>query len=453
MHIHILGICGTFMAGIAKIAKELGHDVTGQDESFYPPMSQLLEKLNIKATKNYDLNDLPKDADCYIVGNAMKRGMPAVEFILENKLPMISGPEWLNQYVLKNKRVIAISGTHGKTTTSSLVTHILETAGLNPSFLIGGAPLNFDCSARWTDSEWFVIEADEYDTAFFDKRSKFIHYFPEILSINNLEYDHADIFKNIDDIIFQFHCLVRLIPKNGCIIYPSNNPYIQQVLDKGLWSQAITVNDLKGWHIEHQDKSPRTFDIFEGKKKKLSVQWKLIGEHNESNALIACVICQKIGIDVEDICTALSTFRSVKRRLQIVAQNDEVTLYDDFAHHPSSIQLTLNGLKKTLSSNDKLIAILDFASYTMRKGVHAKKLASALSVADEAILIRPQFEISDLPKQVKIVSDTQEIAKKIDLSSQHLHIVMMSNRSVETIKEQLVRSCKLKQGVDVAKLG
>jgi UDP-N-acetylmuramate: L-alanyl-gamma-D-glutamyl-meso-diaminopimelate ligase len=425
MHIHILGIAGTFMGGIALIAKQMGYKVSGQDANIYPPMSEQLSEQNIDFTSGYNANDLPK-ADLFLIGNAMSRGNECVEYILSNNLNYTSAPLWLGENLLKNKWVIAVSGTHGKTTTASIITHILEDNGFNPSFLIGGICENLQVSSRLTDSLFFVIEADEYDTAFFDKRSKFIHYHPNTLIVNNIEFDHADIFNNIDDIFTQFHNLIRTLPQQAQIIYPSVDENIQKVLEKGVWSE------LKNFEIPEFD-TQNNLTNFEFEKQKTS--WKMLGKHNISNAIAALLACKNAGIPLENSTKSLSSFKGVKRRLEVKFQNDDVTIYDDFAHHPTSIKTTISGLRKNIT-NEKIIVILELRSNTMKTGYFNDELIDSLKDADEVLVFK---ELINAPNTTTY-DKTDDIIKA--LKNKTGHIIFMSNGDFENIIDRFIQTIK-----------
>jgi UDP-N-acetylmuramate: L-alanyl-gamma-D-glutamyl-meso-diaminopimelate ligase len=425
MHIHILGIAGTFMGGIALIAKQMGHKVSGQDANIYPPMSEQLSEQNIDFTSGYNANDLPK-ADLFLIGNAMSRGNECVEYILSNNLNYTSAPLWLGENLLKNKWVIAVSGTHGKTTTASIITHILEDNGFNPSFLIGGICENLQVSSRLTDSLFFVIEADEYDTAFFDKRSKFIHYHPNTLIVNNIEFDHADIFNNIDDIFTQFHNLIRTLPQQAQIIYPSVDENIQKVLKKGVWSE------LKNFEIPEFD-TQNNLTNFEFEKQKTS--WKMLGKHNISNAIAALLACKNAGIPLENSTKSLSSFKGVKRRLEVKLKNDALTIYDDFAHHPTSIKTTISGLRKNIT-NEKITVILELRSNTMKTGYFNDELIDSLKDADEVLIFK---ELIKAPNAT-IYDKTDDIIKA--LKNQTGHITFMSNGGFENIIDRFIQTIK-----------
>ena len=335
MHVHIIGICGTFMAGIASIAKQLGMQVTGSDKNIYPPMSDVLINQGISISQGYEALLVTQQPDLYIIGNAATRGLPIIEDILKHKRSYQSGPAWLYEYVLSKKKVIAISGTHGKTTTSSLMTHVLESCGENPGFLIGGVPINFECSARITSSKYFVIEADEYDTAFFDKRSKMVHYCPDIAVINNLEFDHADIFDSIKDIQKQFHGMVRVMPSNGLIICPDGIETIEQLLSMGVWSQIIRFNKPEKLHAELLVDDGSLFNIYEGKKLITRIEWNLIGQHNIQNALAVIAICLQLSLPIKQVTEAFKKFKQNQSYLSEYGFKDVIALeyIGDFIRH------------------------------------------------------------------------------------------------------------------------
>jgi UDP-N-acetylmuramate: L-alanyl-gamma-D-glutamyl-meso-diaminopimelate ligase len=421
MHIHILGIAGTFMGGIALIAKELGHTVSGQDEHIYPPMSTQLHDQNILFTSGYSPEDLPQ-ADLFLIGNALSRGNKCIEYILDNNLNYTSAPLWLGENVLKNKWVIAVSGTHGKTTTSSIVTHILDDNGLNPSFLIGGICENFGISSRLTNSPFFVIEADEYDTAFFDKRSKFIHYYPNTLIINNVEFDHADIFNSIEDIYQQFHNLIRTLPQQAQIIYPQDDTHIQTILQQGVWSQqkSFTTPDFA---VQNNQ------TIFEFEDEKIC--WNLLGKHNINNAIAALLACHHAGVPLHYATQSLASFKGVKRRLEIKFQDEDVTIYDDFAHHPTSIQTTIAGLKKH-AQHEKIIVVLELRSNTMKSGYFNQELIQSLQEADEVLVLQHLINSNN----ATTYNTTDEIITA--LRGKTGNIVFMSNGGFEGIIERFI---------------
>lgn len=383
-HIHFLGICGTFMGSLAVLARQQGYKVTGSDQAVYPPMSTYLESLGIEIIQGYEVEQLNTKPDIVIIGNAMKRGMPVVERVLDEGMNYFSGPEWLYQSILKHKHVIAISGTHGKSTTTTLMVKILEEAGLTPSFLIGGISQDLGVSSRLTDSPYFVIEADEYDTAFFDKRSKFVHYHPTTLLINNIEFDHADIFNSVEDIYRQFHHMIRAIPSKANIIYPSQDQHIAKVLEMGCWSNQIAMSSPYP-KITPISADYRSFVIHESDTVSTQVQWSMMGEHNAQNALSAYTIARSLGIDASVIAKAMTTFKGIKRRLECLYEDQFSRLYDDFAHHPTAIKHTLQTLKAQDASRE-VIALVDPRSNTMKMGVHNHELKEALAYADKVWL-------------------------------------------------------------------
>jgi UDP-N-acetylmuramate: L-alanyl-gamma-D-glutamyl-meso-diaminopimelate ligase len=380
MHIHILGICGTFMGGIAVIARQAGHEVTGCDSSVYPPMSTQLESHGIKLIEGYDPSQIELKPDIFVIGNVVSRGNPLMEEILNRNLQYISAPQWLSENVLKDKWVLAVSGTHGKTTTSSMLAWILEYAGMKPGFLIGGIPENFSVSARLSsDSSFFVIEADEYDTAFFDKRSKFVHLQPRTAILNNLEYDHADIFVDLASIMQQFHHFVRLIPENGLIITNGREENLEEVLAKGCWTPIEKIGVDDGWQASTLG-NDSTDISFRGKSQG-TLNWGLMGEHNRMNALAALAAAHHVGVTIETGITALTKFKNVKRRMELCGVANEITVYDDFAHHPTAIQTTLEGLRNKVN-DARIIAVLEPRSNTMKMGIWQDRLAESLKAAD-----------------------------------------------------------------------
>lgn len=439
MHIHIIGVCGTFMAGIAALAKARGIRVTGCDEHIYPPMSDILQALEIEVTQGYGVTDFNEPPDLYVIGNAAKRGMPIIEDILTHKKPYVSGPEWLYQSILRTKKVIAVSGTHGKTTTSSLLAWTLECAGLNPSFLIGGVPANFSGSARLTESDWFVIEADEYDTAFFDKRSKMVHYRPDVALVNNLEFDHADIFENIVDIQKQFHGMLRLVPENGLIICPDGVSSINRLLEMGTWSKVIRTNQASGLHCQLIEPSGNQFSIFNGSSKLADVNWNLIGEHNIQNALAVFAICLDLGIEPNLIAQALHTFKNVKRRMEFKGTINGVTVYDDFAHHPTAIASTIAGLKAKIGQGS-LLVIVDFGSHTMKRGVMFEEVVAAVAQSNKAIFFNAPMTEKILPSHIDNCNSLKDLDSKLQQAKSYQHILVMSNKANQSILS-LIEQC------------
>jgi len=381
MHLHILGICGTFMGGIAAIARSAGHTVTGCDANVYPPMSDQLRALGIDLIEGYDAEQADLKADVFVVGNVVTRGNPLLEAILERGLPYTSGPQWLADNVLKDKWVLAVAGTHGKTTTAAMLAWILDDARMRPGFLIGGIPQNFGVSARLTDSPFFVIEADEYDTAFFDKRSKFIHYRPRSVILNNLEYDHADIFPDLAAIETQFHHLVRTVPGNGLIVANGREASLERVFERGLWTPVERFGSSGGWTAGEAD-AQGGFDVFFNSARQGRVNWDLLGEHNRMNALAAIAAARHAGVPAAAAIDALSRFENVKRRMEIRGAVHGITVYDDFAHHPTAIATTIEGLRRKVG-HARILAVLEPRSNTMKLGVMKAQLPASLSDADQ----------------------------------------------------------------------
>ncbi|MFK7794572.1 MAG: UDP-N-acetylmuramate:L-alanyl-gamma-D-glutamyl-meso-diaminopimelate ligase [Gammaproteobacteria bacterium] len=384
MHIHFLGVCGTFMGGLALLAKQMGYQVTGSDEGVYPPMSTQLEAAGIDLIEGFDASQLDIRPDQVVVGNVMTRGHSVIERMLSEQWPMISGPQWLSEHLLQSRWVLAVSGTHGKTTTASMLAWILEHAGMQPGFLIGGVPNDFGVSARIGDKPFFVIEADEYDTAFFDKRSKFVHYQPRTLIINNIEFDHADIFRDLQDVQKQFHHVIKILPQLGKLIFNGDDENIQQVLDQGLWSEneSFGVKASNYWHLAnvHDKKNPYKISTQGGKR--YEGRLSLLGEHNALNAMAAISAARHAGVSVEHSLKALSNFTGVKRRLENKGVYDGITIYDDFAHHPTEIKCTLEAFKQQYDKQ-RMIVVFEPRSNTMQMGIHAHRLKEALSPATE----------------------------------------------------------------------
>ena len=401
MRIHILGICGTFMGGLAMLARSLGHEVTGSDANVYPPMSTLLEKQGISLIQGYDASQLEPQPDLVIVGNAMTRGNPCVEAVLERNIPYMSGPQWLHDFVLRDRWVVAVAGTHGKTTTAGMATWILEACGYKPGFVIGGVPGNFDVSARLGDSPFFVIEADEYDCAFFDKRSKFVHYCPRTLILNNLEFDHADIFDDLKAIQKQFHHLVRIVPGQGRIILPENDINLKQTMAMGCWSEQELVGEQGHWQAKKLNADASEWEVLLDGEKVGEVKWGLVGEHNMHNGLMAIAAARHVGVLPADAANALGSFINARRRLELRGEANGVTVYDDFAHHPTAILATLAALRGKVGGTARILAVLEPRSNTMKMGICKDDLAPSLGRADEVFLLQPQH----IPWQVAEVAD------------------------------------------------
>lgn len=451
MHIHILGICGTFMGSLAVLAKQLGYKVSGSDQHVYPPMSTQLEEQGIKLSEGYDPAHLQDKPDMIVIGNTCSRGNPAVEYVLNEGLPYCSGQQWLAEHVLKDRWVLAVAGTHGKTSTASMLTWILEYAGLEPGFLIGGIPKNFDASASLGEQAYFVIEADEYDSAFFDKRSKFIHYRPRTVIMGNLEFDHADIFPNLESIQTQFHHLVKLIPENGLIISPTENANLAAVFDKGSWSPhenfAVGEEANSDWQVNLLQKDGSRFMV-KHEAQEVAVHWCLLGQHNVQNAIAAIAAAAHVGVSLQTSCNALAEFSGVKRRMEKLGNFDGISVYDDFAHHPTAIKTTLDGKRAALDASDKverLIAVIEARSTTMKMGYHQNTLADSLAAADkvywyknaETKLDLDAIASSCLP-EFKTMESVGSLIEDIVAESQSGdHIVVMSNGGFEGFHQRL----------------
>ncbi len=445
MHVHILGICGTFMGGIAQLASALGHRVTGCDENVYPPMSTQLEQADITLFEGFGVEQFNDTPDVVVIGNALSRGNPAVEYVLEKGLSYTSGPQWLAEHVLNDRWVLAVSGTHGKTSTSSLLAWILEYNNMAPGFLIGGVPANFGLTARLGDTPFFVVEADEYDSAFFDKRSKFVHYHPRTLVINNLEFDHADIFDNLTAIQKQFHHQVRTVPANGLIIYPDHEAAINEVIAMGCWSEQQKVGDNSDWQVTLTNSDGSEFQVRFQQQTPVKVKWDLLGEHNVQNAVAAIAAAHHVGVSIEHAAESLTAFKGIKRRLEIRGVVNDITVYDDFAHHPTAIQTTLQGLRQHVGKA-RIIAVLEPRSNTMRMGVHKQQLADSLSEADQVFVFEPanldwslQEILSSIATKTQTSESTQNLIEKInDMAQPGDYIVIMSNGGFENLHQRLL---------------
>jgi len=448
-HLHILGICGTFMGGIAALAKELGFRVTGCDAHVYPPMSTQLELQGIALKQGYKIEHFDDEPDLVIVGNAMSRGNVMVEYILDRNIPYISGPQWLLENVLKDRWVLAVSGTHGKTTTSSMLTWILEYAHLSPGFLIGGVPQNFDCSARLGNAPFFVIEADEYDTAFFDKRSKFVHYHPRTLVINNMEFDHGDIFNDLADIQRQFHHLIRMVPSNGLILSPQNETAINETLAMGCWTPTEQSVCENGWQAKKLVADGSEFNVtFKGVEQGC-VKWALIGDFNIDNALMAIAAARHVGVPSHIAIEALAEFVNTKRRFELKGEVSNIKVYDDFAHHPTAIAKMLAGVRAQVESKSgqgRVLAVLEPRSNTMKSGVHKEALPRSLQQADQVFIFQDdqiKWSVDELIQQCHqpcfVEKDIDDLVVKIVEQSQAGDIiVVMSNGGFGNIHEKIL---------------
>jgi UDP-N-acetylmuramate: L-alanyl-gamma-D-glutamyl-meso-diaminopimelate ligase len=457
MRIHILGICGTFMGGIAALAKAAGHQVSGSDENVYPPMSTQLRKLGIRLHEGYDDSQLTDDLDCVLVGNVMSRGNPAVEALLDSGLPYYSGAEWLASNVLTDKWVLAVAGTHGKTTTTSMLAWILDYAGLEPGFLIGGVAQNFGISARLGQSTYFVVEADEYDTAFFDKRAKFVHYKPRTLAITNIEFDHADIYANLDAILWQFEQLVRTVPRRGLIAVNGADNNIDELLSRGVWSAVETFSGAQDmsatWTARYDLVGAKSrFSVFRKGEAVGQADWALMGRHNLENALAAIGAASHAGVSIEVALEALSQFSGVRRRMEKRGTFDGVTLFDDFAHHPTAIASTLQGLRAQ-QADKRVLAVVEPRSNTMRLGVHRDALRKAFGDADLVYFLKsegldwnPEKALSALGGKLRVAQDVDDLLAQLlgDLESGD-QVVLMSNGAFEGLPHKLQQALKSRE--------
>lgn len=445
MHVHILGICGTFMGGIAQLARAAGHRVTGCDANVYPPMSDQLASAGIELIEGFDESQVALRPDLYVIGNAISRGNPLLEKILNDQLPYTSGPQWLGETILGSRHVLAVAGTHGKTTTSSLLAWILERCGKNPSFLIGGVPANFAHSARLTSSRYFVIEADEYDTCFFDKRSKFVHYRPKTAILNNLEYDHADIFPDLHAIETQFHHLVRMMAQNARVVVNGQSEALKRVLDRGLYSDCVYFNDERGWHLQGNE-------LFYKGRLIGVLRLSLPGHHNLLNASAAVAAATHIGIDPKEALTALEQFSGVKRRLELKGIENGVSVIDDFAHHPTAIYETIRALRGKMGKKGRLIAVLEPRSNTMKMGTMKDRLAGSLQEADFVVCYAdPKLgwdvsaALAPLGEKLHVLHTVQETAAvAASLAQKGDDILVMSNGGFGGIHGQLLSLLKNK---------
>ena len=429
------------------LARQSGHKVTGSDANVYPPMSTMLESQGIEIIEGFDPKQLEPQPDLVVIGNAMSRGNPCVEYVLNHNLRYTSGPQWLQEHLLYDRWVLAVAGTHGKTTTSSMLAWILEDCGYQPGFLVGGVLGNFGVSARMGESMFFVVEADEYDSAFFDKRSKFVHYHPRTLVMNNLEFDHADIFDDLEAIKRQFHHLVRTVPGNGRIFTPRQDEALQDVLERGCWSETEFLGDNDQWNGVKQTADASQFDVlFEGQVVG-HVKWDLVGDHNMHNALMAIAAARHVGVTPDLACESLAKFVNTKRRLELKGEVRGVTVYDDFAHHPTAIELTLGGLRNKVGQQ-RILAVLEPRSATMKLGVHKETLARSLSVADEVFLFQPNNipwsvqDVADHCKQKAIVKDDIDslVAAIVQEAQSGDQILVMSNGGFGGIHDKLLKA-------------
>jgi len=446
MHIHILGICGTFMGGVAALARSAGFKVTGCDSGIYPPMSTQLRELGVEIHEGFDAAQLDPEPDCVVVGNVMSRGNEVVEALLDRGIPYTSGPRWLADNVLRNRHVLAVAGTHGKTTTASMLAWILEDVGLKPGFLIGGIPTNFGLSASFGDSKYFVVEADEYDTAFFDKRAKFVHYGPRTLVLNNLEFDHADIYKDMDAIQWQFHQLMRTVPGTGRIIMNAADENLRSLIKAGCWTPVETfgTGDGADWKATFMDAAERRFKITDPTGQSGETRWKLGGRHNLENALAAIAAAKSAGVTLEQSLAALSRFEGVKRRMERTATAGNIAIYDDFAHHPTAIRRTIAAMRRRYPGQ-RIIVAIEPRSNTMKMGVHNELLAASLEKADIVWMYLPadmgepfKASLAPLGSKLRTFDDYDKLVS--DMSSKVLsgdQVIFMSNGGFGAARQTL----------------
>jgi UDP-N-acetylmuramate: L-alanyl-gamma-D-glutamyl-meso-diaminopimelate ligase len=460
MHLHILGICGTFMAGLALIARSAGHRVTGCDAGVYPPMSTQLAEQGIDLIEGFDPAQLALKPDLFVIGNVVSRGNPLMEAILEAGVPYVSGPQWLGEHALAGRHVLAVAGTHGKTTTSAMLAWVLEACGRKPSFLVGGVPQDFGLSARLLplaarrEDNLFVIEADEYDTAFFDKRSKFVHYRPRTAILNNLEYDHADIFPDLAAIETQFHHLVRTVPKSGRLVVPTHTPAIDRVLARGCWSESVTFGEDGRWQASAEDEHGHALITHDGHEVG-TLSWALSGRHNQMNALAALAAAEHVGVAPADGLAALNRFVGVKRRMELRGTVRGVRVYDDFAHHPTAIATTVEGLRKRERSG-RILAVLEPRSNTMKLGAMSARLPEALAQADQVFIFgethgkhalgwNPAEVFAPLGDRAQSFGDLEKLVAAVSASAQAGdHVLVMSNGGFGGVHEKLLAALQLR---------
>ncbi len=458
MHIHILGICGTFMGGLAALAREAGHRVTGCDEGVYPPMSEQLRALGIELIEGFGADQLAFRPDMFVIGNVVKRGNPLMEALLDAGAPYTSGPQWLAEHVLQGRHVLAVAGTHGKTTTTAMLAWILEKAGLEPGFLVGGVPLNFGVSARLGrvgEGTPFVIEADEYDTALFDKRSKFVHYRPRTAVLNNLEHDHADIFPNLEAIETQFHHLVRTVPSSGRLVVNARDEALPRVLARGCWSEVMrfgTRREEPGGLCARGE--PDRFDVLRGNLQLGTVAWDLIGEHNQLNALAAIGAADHLDVDSEVACAALGSFQNVRRRLELRGEAGGVKVYDDFAHHPTAIRSTLTGMRRKLGAQGRILAVFEPRSNTMKLGTMKAQLPWSLEDAELSFALQGAYgwdvaeALTPLSTPAVVADTVPKLVSQIVAAAQPGdHVVCMSNGAFGDIHSLLLSGLRARNSV------
>lgn len=453
MHLHILGICGTFMGSLALLARELGHQVSGSDANVYPPMSTQLSEQGIALQEGYHPEHLQPAPDLVIVGNAMARGNPAVEYMLDQGMPYMSGPEWLARHVLQDRWVLAVAGTHGKTSTSSLLAWLLEDAGMSPGFLIGGVPQNFGISARLGGTPFFVVEADEYDSAFFDKRSKFVHYRPRTAVLNNLEFDHADIFPDLAAIERQFHHLVRTVPASGLIIHPKQDEALQRVIRMGCWTPCQTTGEGGNWQARLLSDDGSRFEVWLDGELQGVAEWQQTGQHSVANALSALAAARHVGVTPAQGIASLGGFRNAKRRMEKLAEINGISVYDDFAHHPTAIATTLAGLRAQIG-DAPLIAVIEPRSNTMRLGSHMAALPASVCDASQVFWYQPagldwslDSVVADSPVPAQVASDLDAIVEQVvAAATPQTRVVVMSNGGFGGIHQRLIEALEARHG-------
>ena len=452
MHLHILGICGTFMGGLAALAREAGHKVTGCDANVYPPMSDQLRALGIELIEGFGAEQRALKPDVYVVGNVVTRGNPLMEAVLDAGERYTSGPQWLAEHVLPGRHVLAVAGTHGKTTTTSMLAWMLESAGLQPGFLVGGVPLNFGVSARLGQGKAFVIEADEYDTAFFDKRSKFVHYRPRTAILNNLELDHADIFADLAAIETQFHHLVRTVPASGRLVVNAREESLQRVLARGCWSEVQRFGTRKeepgGLRARGE---PHDFDVLRGSLKIAHVDWPLLGEHNQLNALAALAAAEHVGVAPEAAAASLAGFQNVRRRLELRGEAGGVRVYDDFAHHPTAMRSTIDGLRRKVGLQ-RILAVFEPRSNTMKLGAMKEQLPWALEEADLSFCLQGDYgwsaaeALAPLGEQALVTDAVDKlVALVVRAARPGDHVLCMSNGGFGGIHGKLLAALQAKR--------
>ena len=450
MHLHILGICGTFMGGLAALAREAGHRVTGCDAGVYPPMSDQLRGMGIELIEGFGSEQLALKPDVFVIGNVVTRGFPLMEALLDAGAAYTSGPQWLAEHVLQRRHVLAVAGTHGKTTTTAMLAWILDQAGLQPGFLVGGVPLNFGVSARLGTGKTFVIEADEYDTALFDKRSKFVHYRPRTAVMNNLEHDHADIFPDLAAIETQFHHLVRTVPSNGRLVVNARDEALKRVLARGCWSEVLrfgTKREEPGGLCALGE--PQSFDVLRGSLKLGHVEWSLLGEHNQMNALAAIGAAEHVGVAPEAACAALASFQNVRRRLELRGEAAGVKVYDDFAHHPTAIRVTVDGLRRKVGHAQRILAVFEPRSNTMKLGTMKAQLPWALEEADLGFCLQGSYgwsvreALAPLGERAVVADSVDALVAAVAKAARAGdHVLCMSNGGFGGLHDKLLQALR-----------